>query len=104
MHMPLADYCHLARAGPGRSLSAPVMTLWRVPDALARITRMLAERPEGGALARFLPTMDGMGPERELGCRAAVASTFLAGLELACDGTLALYQQQPSQTIETSRV
>ena len=67
--------------------------LWRVHDAMARITRMLAVRPEGGALARFLPEVDGMGPEKELRCRAAVASTFLAGLELERDGTLAVNQE-----------
>ena len=68
--------------------------VWRVRDAIARITRMLEARPEGGTLASFLPQVDGRGAEQELRCRAAVASTFLAGLELARDGTLTLQQDQ----------
>ena len=68
--------------------------VWRVRDAIARITRMLEARPEGGTLASFLPQVDGAGTEQELRCRAAVASTFLAGLELARDGTLTLQQDQ----------
>ena len=76
------------------------IALWRVPDAIARITRMLAAKPAGGALATFLPGVDGRGADKELRCRAAVASTFLGGLELARDGTLALRQDQPWLDIE----
>ena len=68
--------------------------LWRVPDAMARIARMLKVRPQGGPLASFLPKVEGVGSDKELRCRAAVASTFLAGLELARDGTLQLRQGQ----------
>ena len=74
--------------------------LWRMPDAMARIARMLAVRPQGGPLASFLPKVDGLGSDRELRCRAAVASTFLGGLELARDGTLALRQDRPWLDIE----
>ena len=74
-------------------------TLWRVPDAIARITRMLAIRPEGGPLGSFLPQLNGTGPEKELRCRAALASTFLAGLELAREGNLALQQEQPWRNV-----
>ena len=35
--------------------------LWRVPDAMARITQLLATRPAGGALASFLPAVDSAG-------------------------------------------
>ncbi len=73
--------------------------LWRVPDAMARITRMLAAQPDGAALASFLPGVEGDGDERELRCRAAVASTFLGGLELARSGTLALEQAAMWQEI-----
>ena len=66
--------------------------LWRVPDAMARITQLLAARPEGGALASFLPRVDGAEAEKELRCRAAVASTFLGGLELARGGTVTIDQ------------
>ena len=74
--------------------------LWRVSDAMARITRLLAARPEGAALQTFLPLVDGEGPDRELRCRAALASTFLGGLELARAGELGLQQEQAWRDIE----
>ena len=43
----------------------------------------------------FLPRIGPAAPERELRCRAAVASTLLAGLELARDGRLVLDQTVP---------
>ena len=61
---------------------------------------MLAAQPEGGALARFLPGMDGEEADKDLRCRAAVASTFLGGLELARSGTLALQQTAVWQEIQ----
>ena len=75
-------------------------TLWRVRDAIARITRMLEARPEGGTLASFLPQVDERGADKELRCRAAVASTLMAGLELAREGMLVLEQDQPWLEIE----
>ena len=77
--------------------------LWRVADAIGQITRTLETRPEGGVLASFLPKLHGAGPEKELRCRAAVASTFLAGLELARDGTLNLRQGEPWLHVHITR-
>jgi segregation and condensation protein A len=71
----------------------PRPPLWRVPDAIARITRMLGAADEG-ELATFLPRVDGDGPEHELRCRAALASTLVAGLELARAGTISMLQEQ----------
>jgi segregation and condensation protein A len=79
------------------------VNLWRVPDAMARIAEMLAMRPEGGALGSFLPGMDREAADRELRCRAALASTFLGGLELARSGALALRQDHPWRDIQMSR-
>ena len=76
------------------------LPLWRVTDAVARITLLLEAQPGGGALASFLPRIDADGPERDLRCRAALASTFLGGLELARAGTLALEQPAPWQDIQ----
>lgn len=83
----------LVNAGPRR-----FVTLWQVPDAMARITRMLAERPEGGALGFFLLRTEATGPHRELRCRAASASTLL-GFELARAGTVALEQAVASREL-----
>jgi segregation and condensation protein A len=68
------------------------LPVWRVTDAVARITLLLEARPGGGALVSFLPRIDADGPERALRCRAALASTFLGGLELARAGALTLDQ------------
>ena len=43
----------------------------------------------------FLPHIVPAASEREVRCRAAVASTFLAGLELARDGGVLLEQDRP---------
>jgi segregation and condensation protein A len=69
-----------------------IPVLWRVPQALARIRALLADHPEGDALAFFLPPLAADAPDRPLQARAAVASTFLAGLELARDGQIRLEQ------------
>lgn len=66
---------------------------------MARIGQILAARPIGGALGSFLPAVAGEGEGRELRARAAVASTFLAGLELARDGTIAIDQELPWQDV-----
>ena len=69
------------------------LPLWRVPDALARLRRMLPDLPESGApLERFLPELAGDGAGRELQRKAALASTLLAGLELGREGTASLWQ------------
>ena len=73
--------------------------LWRVPDAMARITRMLGEEPRGGTLASFLPALQGEAENQELRCRAAVASTFLGALELARQGALNLQQEKVWQEL-----
>ncbi len=65
---------------------------WQVSDAIARIGTLLDELPDGSSLSAFLPKIDGAAPDRELRCRAAVASTLLAALELARQGTLTTEQ------------
>ena len=78
--------------------------LWRVPDALARMDRLLGELPDGSPLAAFLPAIGGGGPGRTLRYRAAVASTLIAGLERARDGALALDQAAAWKPILVRRV
>ncbi len=64
--------------------------LWRVSDALPHLRRRLAGLPDGTSLPALLPRLDGIDPGRTPRCRAAVASTLVAGLELARDGALTL--------------
>lgn len=53
--------------------------------------------------AGFLPVIDGDEPGRTLRCRAGVASTLVAGLELARDGALALAQDAAWSDIRVNR-
>ncbi len=73
----------------------PVSDLWRTPDAIARVRRLLAESGELRPLERFLPEISADASHRALRRRAAVASTLMAGLELAREGTLTADQPAP---------
>ncbi len=70
-----------------------VLDLWRVSDALTRIRATLAANPMGGDLTQFLPAIAADATNRTLRARAAVASTLLAGLELAREGVLIIEQE-----------
>ena len=85
----------LADTDPPRRLP-----FWGIGDATARIRRLLRELPEGGRLEVFLPKIAEAGPARALHCRAAMAGTFVAGLELARSGALTLQQEQSWQLIQ----
>jgi len=97
-YMALMEACLTALRGrEGRPEEAPVyrpvvQDLWRVADAMARVRAVLAEHPDGGELAVFVPAIPAGDPDRPLKARAAVASTLLAGLELARGGEAALDQ------------
>jgi segregation and condensation protein A len=73
--------------------------LWRISDALKRITELLPRYPTGLPLERCLPPIPQHAPDRPIRLRAALASTFVAGLELARDGAVALAQGRPSDSI-----
>ena len=62
--------------------------LWTASDALIRVTRLLPVLPDGSPLAAYLPPIPQDVPARALRCRAAMASTLIAGLERARDGAL----------------
>ncbi len=85
-------YLSAARRGAsGRRYQPPALTLWSVQDALARLNAMLGSLPDWISLARFLPE-DLIGAVQY---RGALASTLIAGLELARNGALTLHQDQP---------
>jgi len=63
-------------------------SLWSVQDALARLGKMLGSLPDWTELMRFLP--DNL--TTPLQRRGAVASSLIAGLEMARSGTLQLRQ------------
>ena len=83
-----------AEVAKGERYRPEPLPLWRVPDAIARIRRLLPEMPDGSTLARFLPAVAPEPLEYDLRCRSAVASTLVAGLELAREGQFTLGQKE----------
>jgi segregation and condensation protein A len=69
--------------------------LWRIPDALQRIAELLGRYPADLPLERCLPSIPQHTPDRPIRLRAALASTLVAGLELARDGKVAVDQSEP---------
>jgi hypothetical protein len=79
----------LERPDRGGSYRPAALSLWRVPDALARLRRMLPTvPPEGAALERFLPETTAEEPDAVLRRRAALARTLLAGWSWAARAPL----------------
>jgi segregation and condensation protein A len=75
---------------PYRPLPPPA---WRVGDALVHMRLLLGQLPEEGKpLAAFLPAISPAVSQKEYLCRAALATTFLAGLELTREGLVAIGQ------------
>lgn len=79
----------LRRGSAGRQYRPAPVTLWSVQDALARLAALVGSLPDWSTLEQFLPESAGTPLER----RAALASTLLAGLEMARGGTVRLRQE-----------
>jgi segregation and condensation protein A len=75
-------------AEPSPSYRPIPLAFWRIPDALQRITELLQQQPTGLPLEHCLPPIPPRAPDRAIRVRAALASTFVAGLEMARDGTI----------------
>ncbi|MBV9812878.1 MAG: segregation/condensation protein A [Acetobacteraceae bacterium] len=78
----------LTRAARLRAYRPAPVTYWTIKDALARLADLVGSLPDWTSLDRFLPDALGSPLER----RAALASTLVAGLELARHGELHLHQ------------
>jgi segregation and condensation protein A len=82
-----------AQARPEEAVYRPVLAHhWSMADAFARVRARLADVPKGAPLQHFLPALPVDEPDRDRRARAAVASTLMAGLELAREGELTLHQ------------
>jgi segregation and condensation protein A len=81
----------LRRQAATRRYTPRPMVWWSVQDALRRIAAMMGQAPDWTELQRFLP--EGMSRE-PLAQRAAIASTLLAGLEMARGGAIDLRQEE----------
>jgi len=79
------------------------LPFWGISDAAARISRLLAGLPDGGDLGVFLPAITEASASRALHCRAALAATFVAELELTRGGGVTLEQDTSWQPIQVRR-
>jgi len=86
MHAYLAA---LRRGTRNRPYRPPPLSLWNVRDALARLSVLVGSLPDWASLEQFLPE-DLAGPMER---RAALASTLVAGLEMARGGMVRLRQE-----------
>ncbi len=87
------------RAAATRSYRPRKLTVWTVQEAVTRLREMLGSVPDWITLERFIPANIAGRTER----RAALASTLLAGLELARHGSLLLRQDKPFGPIWVGR-
>jgi len=76
------------RGTKSRRYQARPLTLWTVQDALHRLGALVGSLPDWTSLERFLPDHIVNPTER----RAAMASTLMAGLEMARGGAVRLRQ------------
>jgi segregation and condensation protein A len=79
----------LRRAAASRSYRPSPVALWSMQDALARLSALVGNLPDWASLERFLPDNLATPLER----RGAMASTLLAGLEMARGGAVRLRQE-----------
>ena len=93
-------YLEAIRRGTKSSPYTPrALTLWTVQDALRRLADLVGSLPDWTTLEQFLPDHMDSPTER----RAALASTLLASLEMARNGTLHLRQEEPFAPILVRR-
>ncbi|MCW3475742.1 segregation/condensation protein A [Rhodovastum sp. RN2-1] len=80
----------LRRGTRHRQYRPAQVSLWSVKDALSRLATLVGSLPDWAALDQFLPESLAGPLER----RAALASTLIAGLEMARGGTVHLRQEE----------
>ncbi len=82
-----------------REMPPPLPPPWTVADARARLLALLPEMPDGSPLEAFMPP-----PHPRRPPRGVLATTLLAGLELAREGLLHLDQDARFSAITVRRV
>ena len=86
--------------GAEEAVYRPVpMALFRVDEAMARIRRLVASQASKIAFPACLPAMAAEDPQCELKARSAVASSFLAILELERAGEVVATQEDHQSSI-----
>jgi segregation and condensation protein A len=92
----LASLCQAYAAARRRALAMrpyrpKPRKLFTVQEAIQRLTQVLGELPSWAVLQRFMPDDEALDPVER---RAALASTLIAGLEMARGGALELRQDR----------
>lgn len=96
----LRAYLSAQRRGTGsQPYRPPPVSLWSVQEALSRLAALVGSLPDWSALEDYLPKQLGSPLER----RGALASTLLAGLEMARGGAVRLRQEAPFGPIHVRR-
>ncbi|TPG55525.1 segregation/condensation protein A [Roseomonas nepalensis] len=85
----------LRRAAARKPYRPRPRRVWTVQDALARLRALVGRAPDWAELSGFLPEAEMDPVER----RAALASTLVAGLEMAKTGLAELHQEAPFSPI-----
>lgn len=80
---------------PASAYQPALLGVWRVPEAIVRVTSLLAQEPQGLSLVECLPPIPAGTMRRKLQQRAALATTLVASLELARDASLTMTQGAP---------
>ena len=89
----------LRRAAANKPYRPPTVSLWSVHQALTRLASLMGSLPDWSTLDAYLP--EGLGTALER--RGALASTLLAGLEMARGGAVRLRQEAAFAPIEVRR-
>ena len=89
----------LRRAASTRPYRPPTVSLWSVQEALSRLAKLVGSLPDWSTLEEYLPEELGTPLER----RGALASTLLAGLEMARGGAVQLRQDAAFAPIHVHR-
>ncbi len=89
----------LRRAAATKPYRPPTASLWSVQQALTRLASLMGSLPDWSTLDAYLP--EGLGTALER--RGALASTLLAGLEMARGGAVRLRQEAAFAPIEVRR-
>lgn len=95
----LSALCQAYVAGRRRALARrpyrpKPRRLWSVQEAVAHLSKVLGELPSWGVLQRFLPDGEVGASLDAVERRAALASTLIAGLEMARGGAVELRQER----------
>ncbi len=88
----LTAYASLRQKEQARTLTIARTNLFSIDEAVDRLSRLVGRVPDWEELQSFLPDLPQAGADAPLVNRSALASTFVASLELAKSGRLELRQ------------